>query len=574
MSRSFQELFASGPDYSVWTAGTWNSAGKLTALSVEGFKGNVSDAHWHEHLNGARALIVSPTLPDRTCLFGVIDVDPITRQGKGPRVAVELHQLLHSKELPFVVCESKSNGAHAYIFFTEPVIARDVHRLLAHIVDKLDIKGHFNANIDIRPAASGNGGGTQIQLPYFGTDPIPPFGTSARQMPWAAVEEGREGYMTRDEFVEHCNTYAIVDWHELSKAVTASLGKVRAAHTIINNIDSYEDRAHEGPACFEHYMLEPPDVEHEGHRDNLTYHLGVGLQRMFPDTWKNVLHARVLQWRDPLPQNEVDRVIRSIEKGAGGFLCDHPFAQEHCNKAVCQTRRFGVLSNNKVTEVVGIEITKIIVFKPPEGDDQNTYPVHIYLANQEGYVNTTQDALTSFTKFATDVFHRYKFHIPGMRQSAFNDYINSITGRAGDKYEEVPMPREMTLQGRFERAARARLLAMLHRSGSSEINKETFLRGGVVWDAEKKCLIMDAGVFADALRTQLKEQKLTNTRIIDMFKESTLLAPNTSTWKALYAKNGVFSQLMHFVPRWEGDGREYPEEERDLIWFTPPDETF
>ena len=568
MPRSFEELFAGGPDYNLWSPGEWNPAGKLLpAIPPEPVKGEVLPAHWSEHFDGKRALIVSPTLmPSREALFGVIDVDPTRKADRGPKVAEELFELLHSKELPFAVCESKSNGAHAYIFFDAPEQVREVNKLLAHIVEKLDIKGRFKANIDLRPSPATDGGGTQIQLPYFGREAIP--GASS---PRAMKVDGR--YLTREEFTDWCNTHAIVDFPTFKKQVIAQLGQIASKHTIINNIASYEDKAKEGPVCYETWLVdEEPGESHEGHRDDLLCHIAARLSMMFPEAWKDMLHDVNLKWSDPLPSKDVDRIIRQQERTSFGLFCERDFAAAHCQREICKTRRFGVMAKNTVQAVVGAEIKKIIKFKPPEGDDQNRYPVHIYLEGQDGYINTNQDALTNFMRYAADVFHRYKFHVPHMKQPAYHAYINAMLGREGDVFFEEPMPREMTLQGRFERLAKAYFAERLHRP-NMPIERESFSRAGtVVWEEDKKALVLDGGVFVDEMRRRLKEVGVTQTRIMDMFAESTLLKPGTRVWKATYAKHGFFGPLTWFCPRYEGDGVSYPDDERDTIWFKPPEE--
>lgn len=563
MPRSFEELFTCGPGYSLWTAGSWNGAGKLLpAFDPERQNGYVTPAHWQGHFDGSRALIVSPTLPDKTCLFGVIDVDPVKKADRGPKIAQELFELLHSKELPFAVCESKSNGAHAYIFFDQPENAPEVYKILAHIVDKLDIKKRFNANIDIRPSHAREGGGTQIQLPYFGREAIP--GASS---PRAMLLDGR--YLTVEEFVDWCNLYAIVDWPTFRKQVNAQLGSPTSKHTLINNVPSYDDMSKEGPPCYEHFMLEEEGVEHEGHRDDMLCHLASRLSMMSPDHWKEMLHQKNYSMATPLPSADVDRIIRGQEKSGYGLLCTRDFVAPHCQREVCKVRRFGIMARNTITQVVGFEIVKIVKFKPPEGDDQNKYPVHIFLEGQEGHINTNQEALLSYPKFAADVFHQYKFHVPHMSGKAWHEYVNSLMGREGDVFFEEPMPREMTLQGRFERAARDYLRTRVFQGG--EFQRDGFQRGIVLWDHEKRCLVMDAGVFADEIRRQLKEQGLTATRIMDMFHESTLVSKGQRPWKALFQKHGVYSMLMHFVPRYEGDGNTYEDDERDTLWFTEPE---
>ena len=65
--------------------------------------------------------------------------------------------------------------------------------------------------------------------------------------------------------------------------------------------------------------------------------------------------------------------------------------------------------------------------------------------------------------------------------------------------DRMPMPREMTLQGRFERLAKAYFAERLHRP-NMPIERESFSRAGtVVWEEDKKALVLDGGATSVAV---------------------------------------------------------------------------
>lgn len=568
MARSFEELFICGPGYSLWTPGTWNPAGKLLPASDPVRRhDDVTPADWQGHHDGTGALIVSPTLPDKTCLFGVIDADPVRKADRSPQLAQQLFELLHSNEIPAAVCESKSNGAHAYLFWDQPEIAADVFRVLNHIVEKLDIKKRFNVNVDIRPAASATGGGTQIQLPYFGKTAVP--GAFSPRAMWL---DGR--YITVEEFVQWCNQYAIVDYPTFKKNLSARFGSITGKYALINKTPEYEEKERDGPPCFAHFMLEEPGVDHSGHRDDLMYHLASRLPMMFEDDWKEMLHGYNMQTDKPLSSKDIDRIVRQVEKKPPGPLCERDFVKDVCDKTLCASRKFGVMARNTATQMIGIEIAKIVKFKPPEGEEQGKYPVHIYLEGREGYISTTQEALLSFRKLSEEVFHNYKFHVPHIKADAFYELINGLMAREGTRFFEIPMPREMTLQGRFERLAKDWINTHIYRGDVNAVKKDSFARGSVLWDRSEKLLIMDLGVFLDQLRVGLKEPSLQMSRVQDMFYEGQLMTPGVVPMRQRHRPSGCPTLLCWWSPRWAGDGHTYPEDQNHTLWFEPRDESF
>ena len=65
------------------------------------------------HLNGQQPLGIHPLDNDEIVQLAVIDIELY------PFDHVKLASQLDEWELPFVVCNSKSGGAHAYVFFDQ-----------------------------------------------------------------------------------------------------------------------------------------------------------------------------------------------------------------------------------------------------------------------------------------------------------------------------------------------------------------------------------------------------------------------------------------------------------------------
>lgn len=80
----------------------------------------VSDEVIREHLQGKQTIGVYPLLPDDTCRFLAVDFDKTTWQED----VAAFRETCSTLDIPVAVERSRSgNGAHAWFFFTEPVMA-------------------------------------------------------------------------------------------------------------------------------------------------------------------------------------------------------------------------------------------------------------------------------------------------------------------------------------------------------------------------------------------------------------------------------------------------------------------
>lgn len=131
--------------------------------SVEGRanKELVTLEHYRKHLRGEVSLGVYLLLDDNSCHFAAIDLDE-----KDFSKAYAIRQELFNKFIPAYIAESKSKGFHLYIFALEKFIAKDIRRILHHILDKLNIKAEIFPKQDFLSATTPLG--SYINLCCFG----------------------------------------------------------------------------------------------------------------------------------------------------------------------------------------------------------------------------------------------------------------------------------------------------------------------------------------------------------------------------------------------------------------------
>ena len=112
------------------------------------------------HLNGQRPLGIYLLDDDEMVRFAAIDIDVY------PVEHAKISQQLKEWGLPFVVCNSKSGGAHAYVFFDQQ---EDPGCVIAELRKVSAALGYPNAEIFPKQVTRGaKGYASFINLPFFG----------------------------------------------------------------------------------------------------------------------------------------------------------------------------------------------------------------------------------------------------------------------------------------------------------------------------------------------------------------------------------------------------------------------
>jgi hypothetical protein len=125
----------------------------------------VTLAHYERHMRGEQeqGIGIIPVTDDATCWFAAIDVD----QYDGLDHAA-LEEKIDRLGLPLIVCESKSGGAHIYVFFSEPVPAKVAREKLKAFAKALKLPKGTEIFPKQDRLESDKDCGNWINLPYFG----------------------------------------------------------------------------------------------------------------------------------------------------------------------------------------------------------------------------------------------------------------------------------------------------------------------------------------------------------------------------------------------------------------------
>jgi hypothetical protein len=282
--------------------GDGKQAGKATVVRQP-----PTDDLWEAHLMGSGPTLgIIPIRSDNTCGWGCIDIDqyPLDHSALVKKIA-EL-------SLPLIVCRSKSGGAHCFCFVREPVPARDMQEYLKACAALLGEAGREifpkQAEILVDRGDTGN----FLNLPYYGGD------NSTR---YAIKADGTAA--TLEEFFE---------LYEAS----AQSGTPTPPEPPKKETAPIKD----GPPCLQALCSQGFP---EGTRNNGIFNIGIYLKKQSPASWEDKVVEHNIKFFDPpLPNNEVQLVIKQLNRKDYRYKCKDAPLSSFCNSSLCRTRRFGI----------------------------------------------------------------------------------------------------------------------------------------------------------------------------------------------------------------------------------------
>lgn len=326
LAQKFMALFAGRDNVrGTFTTNSPGAKGEKVGGKAYTITRPITETTWENHLNGVESLGLIPIRDDNTCFFGAVDIDVYTLDHAA------LCKKVADKQLPVIVCTSKSGGAHVYLFSCEPIPAyllvpklREVERALGY--SGLEI---FPKQLKLEVAEGAKG--SWINMPYFGGD------NSARV---ALDNQGNK--LTADQFVE----------------VAYNMRITRAG---LSKLVPLEDALSSAPPCLQSLCT---SKFKSGMRNDGLMALSVFLKKANPDGWKEEMYAYNDQYfHPPLSRTEVGALISSMEKKDYNYPCKRSPIKEVCNVAVCRTRKYGVGKTDEPTVIIS-SLTKYTSVPP------------------------------------------------------------------------------------------------------------------------------------------------------------------------------------------------------------------
>lgn len=422
---------------------------KKTAKTI---KQAVTLAMWEAHLDGKRPLGIPPIRVDSTCLWGSIDID---------HYDIDLTEIVKRVEdagLPLVPCRSKSGGLHLFMFFAEPVPASAAQGVLRDLAASIGFAGSEIFPKQTQVIEERGDKPNWIVMPYFGDD----FGGKLK-MQRGLKKTGAE--MTVGEFLSMAEKRRVTP-----EQLTALTQNVKPAPAAAKGKKANGTGNEGGKRPALPYGDGPPCLTHlaaagfpEGGRNNALFHIGVYLKKANPTDWQKHLESdNQLYMKPPLPAEEVDAVIKSLQRKEYEYKCKDQPMVSHCNSVVCRGRKHGVGVGGSYPEILGI-------------DKLDTEPPVWFVQIPGHRIPMTTDDLQNYTRFhkkcieAANVIYKM---IP-------MPVWWSILGEAMQKVETIDAPEDIGLAGVF--------LEMLETFLTNRMRgkqKEDLLRGAP-WEDEE-----------------------------------------------------------------------------------------
>lgn len=384
--RQFHEVFVGRTDsYGTYALPKGQTATRGTKFLgiAKTVRGELNRSDYNAHLRGEAGLGIIPILPvTDTVQWFVIDVDEYKRDD----IHGDMAKLISKFNLPLVICNSKSGGAHLYCFLTHPAPASEVLKHAKKYVKQLGLK----SDTEIFPkqtTVKEDDVGSWINLPYFGE-------TRKCMGPDGHTELTLKEFLLYVERMEIDPSDLDIRTEELSVRGDASGSKA--------------------PPCID-TMTE--DGVEDGCRDDALKHYAIYAKKALPDTWQDAVMTFNSEHVTPsLPFGDVSRIIKGSERKDYNYMCKHAPMNTICDKDACLKREFGIGSgapDNREDFVID-NIRKIEI-----PDD----PIYIVVVSGKP-LRMNKDTMMSYRLFRSKYFDGFnQFPVP-MKQEDWENMVN------------------------------------------------------------------------------------------------------------------------------------------------------
>lgn len=347
------------------------------------------------HLEGKVGLGIVPIREDDTCSWGVLDVDA---HDETHHIDLdEAEAVIREAKLPLLVCQSKSRGAHLFLFLRRPLAARLVQSVLKDWSKKLKIslrdedgRQVGTAVIEVFPKQiKQQGVGNWLNLPYFNASDTNRF----------AYNAGKK--LTLDEFL----------------AAAERIKQEREDILQAGDIDLSE-----APPCLQALWEKGAPAQS---RDNTlfayaTYFRKQGVHDLFLALQKVNGKPGMMNPR-PMLQADVKKIANSVARREYRYRCNESPMCDNCDSAVCKTRKYGItVAPTKEYSAVSFGDLQKVMTVPPR-----------WQFNVNGnWIELQTEELMSFELFRRKVVEALSLVLPPAKQEEWLVQLGDYLDRA------------------------------------------------------------------------------------------------------------------------------------------------
>jgi hypothetical protein len=325
---------------------------------------------------------VIPIREDSKCVWGSIDIDDYDVD------AVDVIKRVDAAKLPLVPCRSKSGGLHLFLFMAEWTEAARVQGCLRDIAASLGFAGSEIFPKQTKIMAEKGEQGNWMVMPYYGSDY-----EGKIKFQYGLKKTGAE--MTLEEFLSHAEKRRITEEQidELKLKRASGTGGKTKSKRMNGTPLGREPKVPfgNGPPCLQH--MAQGGFPADG-RKRAIFMMGIFLKRAYPNDWQTRLDQDNQRYlKPPLPADEINSVIKSLEKKDYEYTCKEQPMQSYCDSVVCRGRKFGVGAGGEYPTIDAI--SKL-----------NTDPPLWFVEIPGAHLSVTTEELTNYRKFHSQCVSR------------------------------------------------------------------------------------------------------------------------------------------------------------------------
>ena len=358
---------------------------------------------WEEHLKGSDpGLGIVAINKENKCKWGCIDIDTYPFDHK------KFIKKLKEKNIPIIVCRSKSGGAHAFLFTKKFVPATVMRVKLKLIASAMGFAGAeiFPKQDYIRVDRGDTG--SFLNLPYHANE---------RTVRYAYGIEGN--VLTLEEFFEV---------HENTALTESKLNELK-----IESEKEKKDDFKGMPPCLVTLLS---DGVPDGQRNNCMYNVGVYLKKRYPDKeeWQSHMFTYNKEFMTPpLDTTEVNTLIESLDGKEYKYKCKDEPIHSFCDAKKCSMKEFGVGDDGPMPEITQI--------KKYESDPP------IYFVSLDGETVEVDDAtLHDPEKFSLACMNQIGTPMMPVPKHAWRKLLIKLFNNGGKGVETIPAPYSSKLE--------------------------------------------------------------------------------------------------------------------------------
>jgi hypothetical protein len=406
--------------------GQFTAAGQLTSHKVTGSAEtikrppDVNDVL--AHLRGQKRMGMIPLCDDNTVSFCAIDHDAYGENINHDTIA---KQVAH---LPLILTQSKSGGAHLWMFTKTPLKAAHVIKCLRHWVNELGWSPKTEVFPKQSERANSDDIGNWINLPYFGALSDKPACAAIVAEP----DNQSTRTLTLEQFLRVAENSSPVEGYVEEAALKVRSRSPKSADILFSD----------GPPCIQSILAAAAkEGWSEGSRNNTLWHIAVYLSKQGHDEAKlkaklDEMNKTVWEYKHPIPgkkdkefetlqvppiglaDKEIAAISRSASRKDYGYKCSDEPMKGLCNHSLCKLRQWGVGSGNRPGELEHAITNWVSI----QGN-----PAHWYFSYGDRRIHIKDaNALVSARAFKVAIMNATGMSFPNIPDKVFGPMIQDI----------------------------------------------------------------------------------------------------------------------------------------------------